>query len=236
MGAPASAIPVEVRVGHLPHAIAHDARLEGLAMADRILRTGLFDSEAWLGLKDNTDRVCWIHLFGSADTFGNQPGGPLRLLHLWRPYGVDTVEKVAKILSELQDADLARPYQVDGKPYIHIPRYRQSHRYLGKCWPLSEWATNEDKQRLMKKSPADHSDSPEASCDSPVVVVVEVVKDEVRKIGPVDNSPPVDNSKAMRSWAEHWKAKGKALGMNPHPGESEGAYCRRVQDHAKTTT
>jgi hypothetical protein len=90
-------------------------------MPDRVLRAELLTSEAWLGLKNNDDRVCWIVLLLNADTLGNQPGGLNRLVHLWRHAGIDMPEKAAKVLVELVDVDLIRRYEDDGKPYLHVP-------------------------------------------------------------------------------------------------------------------
>lgn len=129
-------------------------------MRTRMLRGGLLESEAWLGLKNNDDRVCWITLFLNADTFGNQPAGLLRIVHLCRYAGIDTTEKAAKVLAELADTDLIRLYQEDDKPFCHIPRFSQSPRFPGKLWPLSPWTTDEQKQALAKKSPEDHGESP----------------------------------------------------------------------------
>jgi hypothetical protein len=143
-------------------------------MPDRILRAELLTSEGWLALKNNDDRVSWIVLFLSADVFGNQPAGPHRLVHLWRHAGIDTAEKASKVLIELGEVDLLRCYQVDGKPYCHIPRFRQSRRYLGKTWPLSPWTTYEDKQRIANKPPEDHSEAQETARVSPVGVGVGV--------------------------------------------------------------
>ena len=143
-------------------------------MPNRILRAELLDSEPWLALKDNADRCAWIACVLSADTFGNMPAGPQRLVKLWRPYGIDTPEKAAKVFGDLVDVDLVRRYTDRDKPYLHIPRFNQSRRYLGHLWPLSPWTTKEEKQRLAGKSPADHSESQEVSCEPPVGVGVGV--------------------------------------------------------------
>jgi hypothetical protein len=147
-------------------------------MPDRILRCGLFNSEAWLGLKNNDDRVCWIALFESADNLGNQPAGPFRLMRLWRAYGIETPEKVAKVLLELADVDLIRTYQIEGKPYVHIPRFGQSTRYPGHLYPPPPFATSEQKQVYARKSPVNHRGSQrltEDHRDSPDGVGVGVV-------------------------------------------------------------
>lgn len=143
-------------------------------MPDRVLRAGLLTSEPWLGLKNNDDRVCWLALFLNADVFGNQPAGPHRLVHLFRHAGIDTPEKAAKVLDALHDVDLARPYVADGKPYVHLPRYRQRLRYLGHVNPLSPWNTEEEKQRLARKSPATASEPPVTAGESPTDVDVDV--------------------------------------------------------------
>jgi hypothetical protein len=44
---------------------------------------------------------------------------------------------------------------------------------------------------------------------------------------------PVDKSAAATTWAEHWKAQGKAFGIEAKQGESTGDYCRRAQAFAK---
>jgi hypothetical protein len=122
-------------------------------MPDRILRAGLFTSEAWLRLKNNDDRVCFVALLPGADNLGNQPAGCYRLMHIWRLYGIDSPEKVAKVLLELGDVDLIRRYEVEHKPFVHIPRFGQSTRYPGRLNPLHPWATGEEKQVFAKKTP-----------------------------------------------------------------------------------
>ena len=136
-------------------------------MPNRILRAELLESEGWLALKDNADRAAYIACLLTVDTFGSMPAGPHRLVKLWRPYGIDTPEKAAKCFSDLIDVDLVRRYLADGKPYLHVPRFRQSRRFLGHIWPLSPWTTKEEKQRLAQKSPVDHSWSPVIHGDSP---------------------------------------------------------------------
>jgi hypothetical protein len=130
-------------------------------MPNRLLRAELLDSEAWLALKDNADRSSWIACFLTVDTFGDMPAGPQRLMKLWRPYGIDTPEKAARVFADLADVDLVRRYECNGKVYLHIPRFNQSPRFPGHLWALSPWATNEQKQIFAKKSRVTHCESPE---------------------------------------------------------------------------
>lgn len=143
-------------------------------MPNRVLRSELLESESWLSAKDNVDRLAWIACFLTVDALGNMPAGPQRLIRLWRPYGVDSPERVAKILRELSDVDLIRLYQAEDKPYLHIPRFRQNLRFLGHLWPLSPWTENEYKQRLAKKSQVNHQSTPVILRDPPLEVEVEV--------------------------------------------------------------
>jgi hypothetical protein len=224
-------------------------------MPDRYLRAELLTSEAWLSVKDNADRCAWISLFLNADTFGNQPAGPHRLVHLWRIYGTDSTEKAAQCLSHLCDVDLCRVYEVDGKPYVHLPRFKQSRRYLGKLWPLSPWTTDEEKQRLAQKSQADHSDTQEASGDAPEGVGV-VLNQKLYPRPPVDNSQSVDNSKprvnpgivipdkqskALASaidWADPMQVAGEGLrlGIPARPGETLAQFRVRLQSARRKAT
>ena len=188
-------------------------------MPNRILRAELLDSEPWLALKDNADRCAWIACVLSADTFGNMPAGPQRLVKLWRPYGIDTPEKAAKVFGDLVDVDLVRRYTDRDKPYLHIPRFNQSRRYLGHLWPLSPWTTKEEKQRLAGKSPADHSESQEVSCEPPVGVGVGVgVGVELEVPHPSPNSTtkpprtPTPPASPDAGFAEFWAAYPKKVG------------------------
>ena len=127
-------------------------------MPDRIIRDELLESEKWLSLKDNADRLAFIALLLKADSLGNFSAEPFRLMRLWRDFGINTISLVAKTLCELSDHDLVRPYQVSDKQLLHIPRFRQRLRYLSESrnFPISPWTTDEQKQILAKNSPDSH--------------------------------------------------------------------------------
>lgn len=126
-------------------------------MTDRILRDELLRSDRWLDMPRNTHRLAFICLIPSADPLGNMEASDGRLWRLWRePLKLDDRQAVPEILEKLVAADLVRLYQSDEKRYLHIPRYRQRLRYLGRLFPLSPWTTDEEKQRITGKSPGDH--------------------------------------------------------------------------------
>lgn len=125
-------------------------------MPDRVIRDELLESERWISLKDNADRLAFVALLLSADSLGNFSAEPFRLMRLWRDFGINTVALVAKSLSELADHDLVRLYEVDGKPYLHIPRFRQRLRYVKRVFPPSPWTSVEQNQELANNSPDCH--------------------------------------------------------------------------------
>jgi hypothetical protein len=109
-------------------------------MPDRLLRDELLDSERWINLKDNADRVAYIALLLRCDVFGNYVASEVRLIRLWRDYGINNSQLVAKTLDELAEQDLVRLYAVDNSPYLHIPRFRQRLRYTAtRKFPPSPW-------------------------------------------------------------------------------------------------
>lgn len=128
-------------------------------MADRIVRDELLESSRWLGLRDNTARVCYITLILKADALGNLEAHTPRLVRLWRDYGVASAAAVEGTLEELATHDMIRLYEapIDGviHRYLHIPRSRQNLRFVKRIFPLSPWTTSLQIQRLKEKSPGE---------------------------------------------------------------------------------
>lgn len=132
-------------------------------MPDRILRDELLTSDRWLRLggKDmavgNARRLAFIACISTADTLGNMEATSTRLERLWRDFGIADDEAIEATLADFVRVDLARVYQDDdGKRFLHLPRYGQRLRYLGRLCPLSPWTSDEEKQELIKKSPGAH--------------------------------------------------------------------------------
>ena len=125
-------------------------------MPDRIIRDELLESERWLALKDNADRLAFIALLLKADALGNFEASQHRLFRIWRDFGIATPALVTKTLTELADHDLIRLYDVDDKRYLHIPRFRQELRYVRRTFPPSPWTTSHEKQKLEANSRRDN--------------------------------------------------------------------------------
>lgn len=126
-------------------------------MPDRIIRDELLESERWLSLKDNADRLAYIALLLRADSLGNFTAEPYRLMRMWRDFGISTLQLVAKTMSELADHDLIRLYASGEKALLHIPRFNSYSRYLSRIYPLSPWTTGQQKQLLEKNSHRAHT-------------------------------------------------------------------------------
>ena len=103
-------------------------------MSARVIRAGLIDSEVIASLHDRTFRL-YIHLVLSADDYGlvEIDFGPIRRA---APLLDWSRELVAKMLEELVDAELILPYEVAGKRYAAIAKWRSSINSLAPRHPI----------------------------------------------------------------------------------------------------
>lgn len=98
-------------------------------MPNRIVRDELLQSDRWLDLPSPTERLAYMVLLLKADDFGLLEGGATRLFRQWRDAcNLRHVEDADKLLGSLHEQDLVRIYEVDGKRYLFIPRFRQFTR------------------------------------------------------------------------------------------------------------
>jgi hypothetical protein len=126
-------------------------------MPDRVIRDELLESERWLTLKDNADRLAYISLLLLADDYGNYSAEPYRLMRMWRDFGIGTIALVAKTLSELADHDLVRLYEAQKKPYLNIPRFKNARRYWSRKFPKSPF-----NEQVQTESNQSHTEKPAA--------------------------------------------------------------------------
>jgi len=103
-------------------------------MPARVIRSGLIDSEVIAALHDRTFRL-YMHLVLSADDYGlvEIGFGPIRRA---APLLDWNRELVAKMLEELVDAELVLPYEVAGKRYAAIAKWRSSINSLTPKHPI----------------------------------------------------------------------------------------------------
>lgn len=102
-------------------------------MPDRIIRDELLRSHRYRTLSSDTARLLFMHLLLTVDNLGNTEAHATAIGDVMR-HPLDEAT-VAKLLSELADSDLIRLYAIDGKAYLHVPRFRQRLRYLGAKHP-----------------------------------------------------------------------------------------------------
>lgn len=201
-------------------------------MPDRIIRDELLGSPRYWHLSSDTARMLFVHLALRADDLGIFRAANYTIRQTC--FGVDHKpgpEALAKLLTELADADLVRLWQDEnGAEFGFIPRWKQRLRLVKPRFPLPPIALRDNYiNALIAKMPD--------ICPTPVSHLSAEVKRSRSEVNlntkSTTGAVPVDNSGL--TWSEHWQAKGKALGINPNPGESTRQYCLRVSAHVKAT-
>lgn len=187
-------------------------------MPDRIIRDEILNSDTVLGLKRNTHRLAFVACVLEADDLGNFEAGPGALWRLWRDWlALTDRSQVPEIVLALTDADLIRLYEVDGKRYAHIPKFRQRLRYPNGKHPrppqsLECKQINELMAKKTDRSPT--IDGPQSDRSPPKRR--EVKRSEVKRREENARESPVDNSVAVVA-ATHALAS-KLKGENPKTG------------------
>lgn len=153
-------------------------------MPDRIIRDEILDSERWLAV-ENVGKLAFLACALKCDAMGNMDAQPLRLYRLWRDFGAGTVEASEDVLKALEAVDLVRSYTVDKKRFIHIPRFGQRVRYVGRLHPKSPWDAEQkpQKQPDTKKSPGEGQAQavPQSGAHMTVTGRSEVKRSEVKR-------------------------------------------------------
>jgi hypothetical protein len=118
-------------------------------MYDRVLRSELMNSDRWLDLHSDTARLAFLCLLPLADDFGNFEGGNRRLFRwLQARTQVKSEPDAVKIIADLMDSDLIRPYKVADADFWHIPRFQSERTYMCRRVPESPW----DDPEIMRRA------------------------------------------------------------------------------------
>jgi hypothetical protein len=143
-------------------------------VSDRVIRDELWQSMRWLDLATDTHRLVYVSLLPIADDFGNFEGGPRRLYRWMVGFTqVKSEPDSIKLMSELQDADLVRRYEVDGKEYWHIPRFKNTRQYWARKAPQSPYAEEEiPRSQMLRQKIRRGKQEPSASTSEGVGVGV----------------------------------------------------------------
>jgi hypothetical protein len=97
-------------------------------MPDRYIRDELLTSERWWGVSDGAARL-FVSCMLLADDAARLSAAPM-FLCLRAMAGTADQARLAELIRELSTVDLVRPYSVDGRPYLFIPRFKQRKRYM----------------------------------------------------------------------------------------------------------
>lgn len=217
-------------------------------MSDRLFRDEIMSSPRYWSLSSDTGRMLFFHLCFIADDFGIFRAANYTIRQ--QCFGADTrpsPEVLARILAELQDADLIRLYQFDGADYGFIPRFRQRLRIMKSKHPFPP---PEIRDSAINELIAKMSDG----CLTAVgQLTAEVKRSEAKgregkknanlagapngNAGPladVTGQDAVENIAGQKSFGQNWKnsawvlATAKTVGVTRREGEDTAAFRDRV--------
>lgn len=165
-------------------------------MTDRVVRDELLTSERYWSVSIEAQRL-FVHLILCADDLGRFSGKNYTIRTACFPGQAVQAEKVEKLLTELQDADLVRIYQHESERFIFIPRFRQRLRYFHSRYPappkeISDVATEKSDSRRTTVSPESDSSQRKRS---------EVKRREEKLVGRASRIPAAwEPSDSLTSW------------------------------------
>lgn len=201
-------------------------------MPSRLIRDGLLTSWRYERLTGDA-KLFYFHLLLTADDLGCMELG-CTYIRRRVLYSQDSDERIAKLIGELQDVDLIRPYDHQGKCYGFIPRFRQRlQRTTLKNPPPPESLTFEDddakrkfneiKENMAQSTVGQRIANGSPSGRQPPEVEVEVeVEVEAKFKTPLSGSAP--------SGAEHRRLAGEIL---DYLNKSAGKRFRPVDANIK---
>jgi hypothetical protein len=187
-------------------------------------------------LPSDAHRLLFLYLVLSADPFGNLEGDAENVSAILRRDLTD--EECAAQLAPLIAADLIRPYDVDGKAHLHIPRYRQRLKYDAGKLPRpphnieDPWITNYLENKGVEKKDRAHpatsqpAGSNKAVSDRPRSDV-EVKRSDVKRSDVDAREEPVD--KSQQNAMELIKALGEKMSGK---GQGNPDHAERVRRQA----
>jgi hypothetical protein len=182
-------------------------------MASRLIRADLLDSDRWLGLPSAVEKLAFIVLTLSADDIGCLEASDSSLVRRWRePCGIKSNADAARVLATLARADLVRLYQVSGKRFLFLPRFRQRFRAKTLKYPAPPPELLRDEVGIAKNileiqeydhaidgaTPQSAVACPQDAAESGLVVVVVEGEGEVEGEGVVEVEGEVEGEKPVQ--------------------------------------
>lgn len=182
-------------------------------MGSRMIRDGLLDSDRYWSVSTDA-RQMFVHLLLLADDFGCVS---LSATFIRRRCFNDAPshERIAKLINELSDADLVRPYEVDRGCYGFIPRFKQRlQRSTLKHPKPPEWLIEGDPHavemfnKISKETKNPSVDQPLPNVDQPGSTVGQ--PPEVKRREEKNNNSRA-SSDALDGFDDFWKAYPKKV-------------------------
>ena len=197
-----------------------------------MIRAALLTSDRYLGLPDNTSRVCYVAAMLNADDRGNLESSLGQLVRMWRDYGIDSNQKAASIANYLADHDLVRQYEVDGKHYMHIPRFGQRLRHVRRACPISPWCAPKENQAHNSENDG------RPSCERPTTV--RRTSAEVKRREEKRSKTLAPSGAFERFWNAYPRKKSRKAALNAwrkiEPGEDLTAKIIDAVERAKLSS
>jgi hypothetical protein len=103
-------------------------------MPDRVIRDELLTSERYWSVSIEAQRL-FIHILLNVDDVARFSGKNYTIRSACFPGQAIEPAKVEKLLSELQDIDLVRLYEVSNERFIFVPRFKQRLRFTKSRYP-----------------------------------------------------------------------------------------------------
>lgn len=124
--------------------------------AGRMVREGWIDSDHINGLTWPSE-CFFLRLILRADDFGRMTADLRMLRASLYPLKLDQVREadVARWIAECVNANLVRPYEVDGKRYFVIPNFKQRMRAKKSKYPAPPQSLSDDSSQRFDESPTD---------------------------------------------------------------------------------
>jgi hypothetical protein len=197
-------------------------------LADKLIRDELLRSDRYVRLSNDTVKLLFMHLMLSSDALSNAEATPTAIgLAMGRPFDEAAI---ATMLAELQDRDLVRLYEDQGKRYVHIPRSRQRIRYLSGKHPRPPANVEDIEISALVAKVGLKSDLRQAQVGPFAPEEKRSVVDEKRgSTAPAPNGASVDNSGKWWATIDTMIAFGKSIGVTARRGETRDDLYRQIR-------
>jgi hypothetical protein len=186
-------------------------------MPNRIVRGELLRSERYHEVGE-TARLLYMELLLVADDYGLCHLAPVSLRMSCPTALTRTYEQMTKLLSELNDSDLIRVYEVEGARYGYIPRFRNWPQAKKPKYPLpTDQTSAKEINDLMLKRQCGHSvpkvsppdDHTRSTRETVTVTVTDTEKEEKREnvaSAPTPIGTRFEDKGLTENWADYCRA------------------------------